>query len=81
MAYAIPTKDANMRTRPLDAIAKSVEAFLAYAKAHPELSFRVTRVGCGLAGYSDADMAPLFRDAPGNCKLPPTWRGILSGKT
>ena len=47
--------------------------FLAYARAHPELTFEVTRVGCGLAGYTDADIAPLFKGAPSNCTLPDGW--------
>jgi len=34
----------------------------------------VTRVGCGLAGYRDEQIAPLFRDAPANCDLPDGWR-------
>lgn len=73
-AYAIPTKDEALRTRPLELINRSVERFLEYARAHPELSFRVTRVGCGLAGYQDKDIAPMFADAPENCDLPDGWR-------
>ena len=35
---------------------------------------KVTRIGCGLAGYKDEDMAPFFKDAPYNCLLPDEWR-------
>lgn len=73
-AYAIPTKDAALKTRPLKEILVSVDKFKDYARAHPELDFFVTRVGCGLAGYKDKDIGPMFSDAPGNCELPPEWR-------
>ncbi len=76
-AYAIPTKDADLRTRPLGAIRVSVTKFKEYAKAHPEITFFVTRVGCGLAGYTDSDIGPMFGDAPENCELPQGWRGMV----
>ena len=38
------------------------------------MRFRVTRVGCGLAGYRDEEIAPMFRDATENCVLPEGWR-------
>lgn len=75
-SYALPTKDARIQTLPLSQIAVYVAAFLAYAKANPHLEFEVTRIGCGLAGYSDKDIAPMFKDAPSNCRLPTGWRGI-----
>lgn len=73
-AYAIPTKDGQLRTLPIPTIAGHVTTFMAYAHAHPELTFEVTRIGCGLAGYSDHQIAPLFRGAPTNCVLPEGWR-------
>jgi hypothetical protein len=72
-AYALPTKDANLNTLPLDRIALYVEDFLKYAKANPMTSFKVTKVGCGLAGYKESDIKPLFADAPANCHLPGDW--------
>jgi hypothetical protein len=73
-AYAIPTKDRRMQPRTLNAIAGSVQAFLYYARKHPELEFLVTRVGCGLAGYTASEIAPMFVGAPDNCELPAGWR-------
>jgi hypothetical protein len=73
-AYAIPTKDAQLRTLPLDQIKQYVRGFMVYAIEHPALQFEVTRIGCGLAGYKDADIAPLFANAPINCILPEGWR-------
>lgn len=72
-AYAIPTKETPWITRDLDGIRHSVNAFLDYARQHPELTFQVTRIGCGLAGYHDRDIAPMFKFAPTNCILDPRW--------
>lgn len=73
-SYGIPTKDRDIKTLPLEHIAYYVRNFLNYAKAHPSWTFNVTRVGCGLAGYKDSDIAPMFKNAPMNCKLPDGWR-------
>lgn len=73
-AYAIPTRDGKFNTLPLSRIKWFVDDFIAYASMHPHLIFRVTRIGCGNAGYTDAEMAPMFKDAPANCRLPDGWR-------
>lgn len=73
-SYAIPTKDHNIRTLPVERIQEYVIQFMLYANEHPELKFQVTRIGCGLAGYTDKDIAPLFKGAPLNCELPEGWR-------
>lgn len=73
-AYAIPTKDEAMRARPLTSIEASVDRFGQYAAEHPNVTFQITRVGCGLAGHGDADVWPLFRDrVPDNCRPPGVW--------
>ena len=72
-SYAIPTKDANLNSLPLITIKRYVEEFLLFADCHPEFMFNVTRIGCGLAGYKDEDIAPMFEDAPYNCILPEGW--------
>jgi hypothetical protein len=68
--WAIPTKDRNIKTLPLDRIAGFVARFLEAARKTPELTFLVTKIGCGLAGYEPRDIAPMFRDAPANVILP-----------
>lgn len=73
-AYAIPTKSHQLKTLPLRIIEPCVQQFVAYALKHPELEFKVTRIGCGLAGYTDADIAPMFYNTPINCNLPTGWR-------
>ena len=72
-SYAIPTKDRELRPLPLNLINEYVDEFIRFAIDHPEFTFIVTRVGCGLAGYRDSDIAPMFSGAPLNCKLPELW--------
>lgn len=78
-SYAIPTKDAKIQTLPLETIGLYVAHFLDFARAYPQLDFNVTKIGCGLAGYQETDIAPLFKGAPPNCLLPVGWRK-LSGE-
>lgn len=66
-SYAIPTKDFRLKPLPLIDIGIYVVAFLAFARVHPEVRFRVTRIGCGLAGYTEAEIKPFFKTAPPNC--------------
>ena len=73
-SYAIPTKDVYLRSLPLETINFYVDVFLQYAKDNENLEFNVTKVGCGLAGYTDKDIAPMFKNAPINCNLPEGWR-------
>ena len=56
--YAIPTMQGGVNT-----IKPYVDDFIVFAKNHPELTFLVTRIGCGIAGFRDKDIAPLFADA------------------
>ena len=72
-SYAIPTKDAQLHSRSLPDIAKDVHEFILFARMRPDLNFQVTRIGCGLAGYSDSDIAPMFKNSPTNCILPHGW--------
>jgi hypothetical protein len=76
-AYAIPLKDRRLNTLPLDVILPYITDFLHYAQANPALKFWVTRVGCGLAGYTDEQIAPLFRGAPSNCNFAEEWGPYL----
>lgn len=62
-SYAIPTKDNSIETLPVSEIQKYVDAFVSYARERPYLNFLVTKIGCGLAGYTVNDIAPLFENA------------------
>lgn len=79
-SFAIPTKDSQLQPLPLKSIRVFIAEFILFAKARPDLRFEVTRVGCGLAGYKDTDIAPLFKNAPENCMLPERWREITNGQ-
>lgn len=53
-----------------ETIEHEVARFLEFAGEHPQLRFLVTKIGCGIAGYTPARIAPLFRSVPGNVVLP-----------
>lgn len=74
-SYGLPTKDGELRTLPLEEIRRRVETFLEVARSHEHLEFFVTRIGCGLAGYTDEEIGPMFFGAPHNVELPHGWGG------
>ena len=74
-SYAIPTMQGGVET-----IKPYVDEFVAFAKDHPELFFYVTRIGCGIAGFRDREIAPLFAEAvplPNVC-LPESFVKLLA---
>ena len=73
-SYAIPTKDKYLQPLSLEQIESHVKQFIWFAQQNQWMKFNVTRIGCGLAGYDDYQIAPMFRDAPLNCNLPEGWR-------
>ena len=56
--YAIPTMSGSVAS-----IAPYVDEFIRFATLNPDMRFLVTEIGCGIAGYTPADIAPLFREA------------------
>lgn len=58
--YGIPSKDKRIMTLTIDEIKPYVDRFVEFAKQHPELTFLVTEIGCGLAGLKPEQVAPLF---------------------
>lgn len=73
-SYAIPTMQGGVET-----IQPYVDEFIAFAKEHAELYFYVTRIGCGIAGFKEEEIAPLFRNAVElpNVALPLSFVKIL----
>lgn len=74
-SYAIPTMEG------LENILPAVERFTSFARQHKELKFFVTAIGCGIAGYSAEQIAPMFTDAAtlSNVYLPVSfWKTILN---
>ncbi len=79
-SYAIPV-DYGKNVRKDNEVRAAIERFIAFAKAHTELFFLVTRVGCGIAGYHDEEMAQFFIDALElrNVSLPKSFVEALGG--
>lgn len=73
-SYGIPTKGWKLDVLSLNEISSQVEKFLRFASAHPELKFLVTEIGCGLAGYSPKEIAPMFQGATPNVVLPDRFK-------
>ena len=69
-SYGIPTMQGGVET-----IRPYVDEFIEFAKEHPTLTFLVTRIGCGIAGFTDDEISPLFEKAHyvENIVLPPGW--------
>ena len=74
-SYAIPTMQGGVET-----IKPYVDQFIEFAKTHPEMRFLVTRIGCGIAGFDDSEIAPLFEQAidVSNICLPNTFWDVLA---
>ena len=73
-SYAIPTMQGGVET-----IKPYVNDFIRFAKEHKSLVFYITRIGCGIAGFKDEEIAPLFSEARGikNIILPKSFCDIL----
>ncbi len=69
-SYALPTVGHKLSKMPLDEIEDHVYKFIEFAEKHPELTFLLTEVGCGLAGHRVEDIAPMFLYAPMNVIKP-----------
>lgn len=76
-SYALPTKNERIQTLPLGRIRMYITSFCKYAAANPQHKFFVTRVGCGLAGFTDSVIAPMFYLAPPNCNFAEQWQQYL----
>lgn len=74
-SYAIPTMQGGV-----DTIKPYVDESIAFAKAHDNLRFMVTRIGCGIAGFRDEYIAPLFHEATNltNASLPEELLDIMT---
>lgn len=65
--YALPTMEGT------DAFRAAAERFVAVAEEHPELTFLLTRVGCGIAGHDESVVRTWFADTPPNVVKPAGW--------
>lgn len=72
--FAIPTKNWDIQTLPLDVIQFYINRFIEYAKSFEETKYKflVTEIGCGLAGYTSKEIGPMFKAAENiNCIILP----------
>ena len=76
-AYALPSKDQRLKTLPLHTVNYYVDTFCQHASDNLDTVFYVTRIGCGLAGFQDFQIAPMFNKVPSNCILPIEWKVYL----
>lgn len=77
--YAIPTKNSALITLSLEVIKSHVETFIYFSRSNQH-TFFVTRVGCGLAGYKDEQIAPMFSGCGDNVIFPEEWKPYLEPK-
>lgn len=75
--FAIPTKGATLKTLTLNEIKTYIKFFKEVVHLNYELQFYVTKIGCGLAGYKDSEIAPLFKGSSSNCSFHIDWKPFL----
>lgn len=68
-SYALPTKKAPYVLMNVEEVRRHVETFKAHARENPTLTYQVTAIGTGNAGFAVSDIGPMFADAPDNCVL------------
>lgn len=73
-SYAIPTKNCTLDVLTLVVINYYVQQFKEFAKSRPDLTFNIVAIGCGFAGYTPEQIAPMFKDCPDNCNLPEEFK-------
>lgn len=71
--YAFPTLNQELQRMAYENLVQSRDVFYRCAAAHPELTFLMTAVGTGIAGYSEEAMRSLFRNPPINVVVPEGW--------
>jgi hypothetical protein len=73
-AYAFPTLTTAFEKVTRASFEVSRDRLFATARAHPDKTFLLTKVGCGIAGFSEDQIRPLFANPPANVILPEDWR-------
>lgn len=79
-SFAIPTKDHSLKTLSLNKVAAYVAEFKEFAALNLDKELYITRIGCGLAGFDDEQIAPLFVNSPRNCIFSKDWEKYLGAK-
>lgn len=76
-SYAIPTMNEHLQQMPLSQIEHYVEDFKIYSKNHPKMTYFLTSVGCGIAGYKVEEIAPMFKGISHNVIFPQSFRPFV----
>ena len=80
-SYAIPTKGRKLEVLSIDVIEQYVNEFIQFVGSECTRKYWITRIGCGLAGYNDKDIAPLFRPLihtqETTISLPEPWKPFI----
>jgi len=71
--YAFPTLGKKLEQRNNEQLVMSARKLWKVARQNPDKVFLLTKVGCGIASYSEESMAMLFRGAPENIIKPKNW--------
>jgi hypothetical protein len=75
--YALPSVGHDFTGMSFETLKHHVDTFLAFAADRMDLDFQVTRIGCGIAGFRDKEVAQIFADATTNCLFDEMWRNLL----
>jgi hypothetical protein len=75
-SYAVPIADEHLENLPIIDIQWHVEQLLAYARTQREARFQLTRLGCGVGGFTDMQLAPMFKKTSDNLFVPGRWMAI-----
>ena len=76
-SYAIPTMNEHLQQMPLSQIQHYIDDFKIYTKNHQKMTYFVTSVGCGIAGYTTEEIAPMFKGISQNVILPNSFRPFV----
>lgn len=72
------TQPGHRKSVSLDQIATQVRQLFTFARSREDLAFLVSQIGCQNAGWTPADIAPMFKDAPSNVRLPQSFLDVLN---
>jgi len=73
-SYAFPTLTANFEKVSRASLEASRDRLFNTARRNPDKTFLLTKIGCGIAGFTEDEIRPLFKNAPANVTLPDEWR-------
>lgn len=76
-SYAIPTMNEHLQQMPLSQIQHYIDDFKIYTKNHAKMTYFITSIGCGVAGYKTEEIAPMFKGISHNVIFPHSFRPFV----